>query len=67
MEGGEGGFPEAVEFDGSVGGDLGFQQFKEPDLVGIERGELLDEGLEVVVDLCGVETDDPADGRGSFS
>lgn len=64
MEGGEGRLPETVDLNGSVGGDVGFEEFEETDLVGIECGILLDEILELVVDLFRVETDDPAYGEG---
>ena len=64
VEGGEGCVPEALDLDDAVGGDVGFEQFEETDLVGVESWVLLDEGFEVVVDLFRVEADDSADGEG---
>ena len=63
VKGGERGFPEFFQFDGSVGGDVGFEEFEKTDLVGVEGGILLNEGLEVLIHLDGVHANDAADGK----
>ena len=64
VEGGERDLPELIELDGAVGRDVGLEKLKEADLVGVQAGVLLDEGLEVFVDLGRVHADDAADGKG---
>ena len=64
VDDGKGSFPKLFQFDHAVAGDLGLEQFEEPDLVSGEVGIFLEEGLEVRGDLFGIEPDDLADSEG---
>ena len=62
--GGKGRLPQFLQLDGAVAGNMGLDQLKEANLIGVQSWVLLDEVLEVLIDLGGVHADDVADGEG---
>lgn len=63
MEGGEGNFPKFFEFDGTISGNVSLEQFEKANLVGVERGILLNKALEVLIHLGSVHSDNAANGK----